>query len=194
MSWPSFLKSKKWLILGLLAVLFPLFQNMSPSGSGDLPTHENEDLRLWAPQKPKGYFDDAFAAYVPMDFHGHSLNDVGQSLLDHNFGDQVHQWEDSLQHWGPDHYMHDDLFGVSTDLSEDNGGEFRWGLPQPTMMRFSYLSEGGITDGYKLTCDVGPGVSGARFAFSKKLDAHLNLEMTHQTSDRQSQIHMTWDW
>lgn|GEM_PF-3597850 len=154
-----------------------------------------EDIRVWAPAKPSGYLEDPDAAYVPMNFHGSSLNDVGQSLLDHNFGEMTRQWEGQMNHWGPDVYTHDDLFGTSsTDLSKDqSGGKFRWGLPNPSLMRFSYLgADNG--DGYKLTCDVGPGVGGAKFAFSKRLDAHVNLEMTHQTSDRQSQIHMQWDW
>lgn len=178
-------------------MLFPLFQNMSPLGDVDLQNHDNEDIRTWAPRRPAGYFDDPLAAYVPMNFHGNSMSDVGQSLLNHNFGDLTHQWEDSLHHWGPDHYTHDDLFGVSTDLSKDEGvsnSQFRWGMPQPSYMRFSYLSDVHDKYGYKLTCDIGPGASGAKFALTKKLDTHMNLEMTHQTSDRQSQIHMSWDW
>lgn len=156
-----------------------------------------EDIRDWAPPKPQGYLEDPNAAYIPKDFHGKSLNDIGQSLLDYNFGDQIHHWEGQLNHWGPDTYSHDDIFGVSSNLSSENSGsssngKFRWGLPNPSMMRFSYLGTG--SDTYKITCDVGPGVGGAKFAFSTRLDAHTNLEMTHQTSDRQSQIHMSWDW
>jgi hypothetical protein len=182
---PSFFKSRKWFVFGVLALLFPLFQNMSPW----------EDIRLWAPAKPNGYFADPNAAYIPMNFHGGSLGDVGQSLLNYNFGEMAHRWESQLNHWGPDTYTHDDLFGVSSDLSKDDsggGGQFRWGLPNPSLMRLSYLGTG--NGDYKVTCDVGPGIGGAKFAFSTKLDSHVNLEMSHQTSDRQSQIHVDWDW
>jgi hypothetical protein len=174
---------KKWLSLACLALLFPIFQNMAPW----------EDIRKWAPERPEGYLVNPEAVYVPTDFHGDSLNDVGQSFWNYNFGDMTHGWEEKLNPWNSSSSFGTSLGSASSSTEDEKSGKLRWGVPNPSLMRFSYLGvDGG--EGYKLVCDVGPGVSGARFAFSKRLDRHVNLEVSHQTADRQSQIHMEWNW
>ncbi|MGZ5280525.1 MAG: hypothetical protein ACXWC9_11305, partial [Pseudobdellovibrionaceae bacterium] len=72
---------EKWLILGFLLALVPLFQNMSLIPEED----DTVDIREIAPFRPEGTWDSPFAQYLPSDLHASSLSDVEQSILSHNF-------------------------------------------------------------------------------------------------------------
>ena len=179
--------SKKWLILGLLSLLFPLFQNMSP-------TDENStsfDIRDMAPRKPAGNWENPDAAYFPEGFSGNSLSQVGQGLLDHNFKDQAKMLEISLLG------SHQRSFGglqeapePSSDESSVFKGKWDLGLITANKLRFSYESPQNL----KFICEAQSGQAGLIFKMSQPLSSRLNFDFVHQTAQSQSQLQLDYRW
>jgi hypothetical protein len=185
MGWWIRLFSKKWLILGCLFALFPLFQNMSPN--------EGEDIRKIAPRRPAGDWDQPMATLFPKDFNGNSLGDVQKSFLSHNFDPMLKDLEMSYLQ-GQNHrfeFASDDPKESVPKLEE--GGRWKLGLVNPTKLRFSYENQVGGQN-FQLICEAQTGQDGMSVRMSRPLTSKLNLGLSHETSHQQSQVQMDYRW
>lgn len=186
MQWGRLHISKKWLILGLVGLLFPLFQNMSPVGENS----NTFDIRDMAPRKPAGTWENPDAAYFPQGFSGGSLSAVGQGLLDHNFKDQAKLLEVSLL--GSDKRSFGGVQDATETGSEAAEIKGRWdlGLISANKLRFTYESPQNL----KFTCEAESGQSGLKLKMSQPLSSRWNFDFVHETAQRQSQVQLDYRW
>lgn len=168
--------------------MIPLFQNMSPTEDGFF------DIRDKAPRKPAGEWDSPYAAYFPKNMTGQDLGEIRNSLLSHNFDPLLKDLE--LTYFSTSQ--------GSTQLSEPDGvlgsannqeKNHKWqvGLINPSLLRLSYenLASG---QRFKLTCEAQTTGQGVALKMFRPLTSQLNLGISHETAQRQSQIQMDYTW
>ena len=184
------LLSEKWLILGILLALVPLFQNMSPTQNED-----RVDLREIAPQRPSGDWDSPYAQYFPKDMHASDLGDVGQDLLSHNFDPVLKELE--LTYFPQESQRSAGRSPASIDgasvASDNEKSNWKLGVINPTKMRLMY-SNPEVAQGFQVSCEAETGRAGLFFRMSHPLTSKMNLGVTHETAQRQSQIQVDYRW
>jgi len=189
MKW-QVLRSKKWLILGLIAVLVSFYQNMSPHKGWK---SDEFDIRESAPAKPDGYFEDPLAAYFPAAGLGSgSLGDLSQGLLSHNLNPLLERTEyfglslfsDTGTHYGS-------LEGSGRNFSAHRGASSPWHLQviNPQKMRVTYSIESGV----QVSCDAESG-QGLQLSMLRPISSNMNIGLSHQVERQSSQIQMDLRW
>jgi hypothetical protein len=182
---------KKWLILGLGCLLLPLYQNMSPFDQGD-----SVDIRDYAPRKPAGYLDNPMAAYVPGDFAGSNLSQVGESLLSHNFDSVIKRTE----FLGVSLFDGEDSFTTAPDahggygLQASQSNKLRLDVLGPSQLRLSYHLAASSGSGWNMSCQADPGSRGLSLQMNHPLSSKVNLGVSHETEARLSQLKMGIAW
>ncbi len=179
--------SKKWLILGLLGLLFPLFQNMSPSD-------EAGDIRSWAPRKPAGEWDEPLIAYFPKNFSASSLSDVQQSFLSHNFDpmlkdlEMTYRLQDNRLSFGGEKES-----GILPDGNLNSNGRWKFGLINSHKLRFSYENQF-AGQGLELVCEADSAGEGLSLKMNRPVTSDLHVGLTHETGRNASQVQIDYQW
>jgi hypothetical protein len=185
--------SKKWLILGILLALVPLFQNMSLVPEED---DASFDIREIAPARPEGNWDSPLAQYIPQDMHATSLTDVQQSFLSHNFDPMLKDLELTYFPHGSGHGSAADSrspASLGTEDVKEKASNWKLGVINPTKVRLMY-SNPEVAEGFQVSCEAQTGQAGLYFRMSHPLTSKLNLGVTHETALRQSQIQVDYRW
>ncbi len=185
--------SEKWLILGILLALVPLFQNMSliPNEDGD-----SIDIREIAPARPEGNWDSPLAQYIPQNMHATSLTDVQQSFLSHNFDPMLKDLELTYFPHGSAHgtsVAQRSPASLGAEEVKEKASNWKLGVINPTKVRLMY-SNPEVAEGFQVSCEAQSGQAGLYFRMSHPLTSKLNLGVTHETALRQSQIQMDYRW
>jgi hypothetical protein len=184
--------SEKWLILGILLALVPFFQNMSPSSSDD----DRVDLRDIAPVRPEGNWDSPLAQLLPTDMHATDLNGVGQNILSHNFDPMLKELELTYLPHGRNLSAGSrapaSVGPAAAEAAGKDSSSWKLGVINPTKLRLMY-SNPQIAEGFQLSCET-EGTSGLFFKMSHPLSSKMNLGITHETGQRQSQIQVDYRW
>jgi hypothetical protein len=84
---------------------------------------------------------------------------------------------------------------VGPEASEASGKDsssWKLGVINPTKLRLMY-SNPQISEGFQLSCET-EGTSGLYFKMSHPLSSQMNLGITHETGQRQSQIQVDYRW
>jgi hypothetical protein len=178
--------SKKWLILGFLAALFPFFQNMSPTG-------DYVDIRELAPRKPAGDWDNPMATYFPKDIHGDSLSSVQQKVLSYNFDPILKDLEVTYLHGNRRRFAFGESEGQNSVDSEDGFGKWKVGLVNPTKLRFSYENQV-AGQNLELVCEAQSGRDGMSLRMSRPISSQMHVGLTHETARRESQVQFDYSW
>lgn len=183
--------SEKWLILGLLLALVPFFQNMSPVRDED----DRIDLREIAPLRPEGNWDSPYAQLLPAQMRATSLQEVEQDILSHNFDPMLKELELTYlpRGGGSGSSRSPASLGEKDVELENDRSSWKLGLINPTKLRLMY-SNPQIAEGFQLSCEAESGQKGLYFRMSHPLSSQLNVGVTHETGQRQSQIQMDYRW
>lgn len=182
---------KKWLILGLIFALIPLYQNMTPFEAG-----QEVDIRDYAPRRPAGYLENPMAAYVPQSFSGDSMNDVQESLLGHNFNEMLKRTEDigaSLVD-NSDSYTGEpqSARGVSETRSDERD-KLKLDVLSPSSLRLSYKIGSRHPAGeWTMACE-NKGNS-LKLQMTHPLSTTVDLGLSHETEAKTSQVRMGISW
>ncbi|MEZ0391832.1 MAG: hypothetical protein ACAH59_06435 [Pseudobdellovibrionaceae bacterium] len=176
--------------MGLLALLVPLFQNMSLLEDGAF------DIREVAPQKPSGDWNSPYSDFFPKNMSARSLEDMERDLLSHHFDPLLKDLEltylrgSDLGQGSPGQPTGSLLLN---DRSEEISSRWKVSLVNPTRMRFSYdnFSRG---KEFNITCEAQPGQEGLSLTMNRPLSTKLSWGITHETGQRQSQIQMDYAW
>ena len=186
------LVSKRWLILILLALTAPLFQNMSWM-----------DIRDSAPAKPQGYLQDRDVQYIPVGLHANSLGDVEQGFLSHNFDPWFQQFETrylrpSTPYFGlsllqKEDVAHGELAALVSDQALSSvTGRWRLAMVNPRKVRLSLQKKWSGRD-FEMVCESDQG-DGLRFGMSRLLTSQMGLSFFHQSGTHKSQLQMSYQF
>jgi hypothetical protein len=175
--------STKRLILGFLILLFPLFQNMS--------SIDSFDIREKAPAKPDGFWENPIAAYFPESTAVSNLSGLQQNILSHNFDPLLKDWESRFLKT-QNHSFKASVLNDSA-VSEKETHLWQLGWIQPTKMRLSYQGVLGIPN-LRLSCENMQGSNGLKLSMVRPFSNRMNLEVSHETGPRQSQVQMDFRW
>ena len=171
-----------------LSACFVLFQNMSPS--------DEFDIRTIAPTKPEGF--DQYS-YFPSQFHGGSASQLGQEILDHNFGERLQalQFELEVQggRWGIGPQAQSSRGPASIKPATDHSGgapssqsTFRFGHRGGD--RFGFLLE----SAFNLRCDYSAGSKRLEVSLNRNLTPRTEVSFKHTSDDQQSSLNLNYQW
>lgn len=164
-----------------LSVCFLLFQNFSLD-------YEFQDIREIAPRAPAG--PPPQRGYFPVNFHGGSMESVGNQMLKHNFGGQIKEWEQELQEWAGWEIKE----GGSNDPGVPSGR-----APNSYKLRTGHLGKDKIGFAYesdvRVKCEYSALKQDLEISVDKALSKNSSLSLKHiNAGDTSSSVNFTYAW
>jgi len=160
------------------------------------PSSEEFDIRDIAPEKPEGY--DQFA-YFPKQFSGSSASQLGQEILDHNFGEQLQalQFEIEMQGaaWGlgpqaasrsPQSTSNPDVVG--TFKNKDEAASLLKMKVVGDRLTLSY------DQGVNFRCDYSALSNKLIVSLNKQMSARSEVSLKHTSNDQRSSVNFNYNW